>query len=110
MKFSLEGLTVYFPYEYIYPEQYQYMLECKRALDAKGHGLLEVRNMSLHCSCTSKFHDKRNQFTDHSSKYPYHPYYSLKLSYSFSSACHTKCWIENTSLCDVELPVLCVAH
>ena len=42
MKFSLEGLTVFFPYEYIYPEQYQYMLECKRALDAKGHGLLEV--------------------------------------------------------------------
>ena len=33
---------MYFPYEYIYPEQYQYMLECKRALDAKGHGLLEV--------------------------------------------------------------------
>ena len=42
MKFSLEGLSVYFPYEYIYPEQYQFMLECKRALDAKGHGLLEV--------------------------------------------------------------------
>ena len=42
MKFSLEGLSVYFPYEYIYPEQYQYMLECKRALDAKGHALLEV--------------------------------------------------------------------
>ena len=42
MKFVLDGLTVYFPYEYIYPEQYQYMLELKRALDAKGHGLLEV--------------------------------------------------------------------
>lgn len=23
MKFNLEGLTVYFPYEYIYPEQYR---------------------------------------------------------------------------------------
>jgi hypothetical protein len=23
MKFVLEGLTVYFPYEYIYPEQYR---------------------------------------------------------------------------------------
>lgn len=23
MKFQLEGLTVYFPYEYIYPEQYK---------------------------------------------------------------------------------------
>lgn len=47
MKFSLEGLTVFFPYEYIYPEQYQYMLECKRALDAKGHGLLEVCLLSI---------------------------------------------------------------
>ena len=26
---------VYFPYEYIYPEQYAYMLELKRTLDAK---------------------------------------------------------------------------
>lgn len=42
MKFQLEGLTVYFPYEYIYPEQYRYMLELKRALDARGHCLLEV--------------------------------------------------------------------
>lgn len=43
MKFILEGLTVYFPYEYIYPEQYRYMLELKRSLDAGGHCLLEVR-------------------------------------------------------------------
>ena len=33
---------MYFPYEYIYPEQYQYMRELKHALDAKGHCLLEV--------------------------------------------------------------------
>lgn len=43
MKFQLEGLTVFFPYEYIYPEQYEYMLELKHSLDAKGHCLLEVR-------------------------------------------------------------------
>jgi hypothetical protein len=42
MKFVLDGLTVYFPYEFIYPEQYRYMLELKRALDAHGHCLLEV--------------------------------------------------------------------
>ncbi|CAK0735965.1 hypothetical protein CVIRNUC_000669 [Coccomyxa viridis] len=42
MKFILEGLTVYFPYDYIYPEQYQYMRELKHALDAKGHCLLEM--------------------------------------------------------------------
>ena len=47
MKFQLEDLTVYFPYEYIYPEQYRYMLELKRALDAKGHCLLEVKLASF---------------------------------------------------------------
>ena len=31
----MDGLLVYFPYDYIYPEQYTYMLELKRALDAK---------------------------------------------------------------------------
>lgn len=42
MKFILDGLTVYFPYEFIYPEQYRYMLELKRSLDAHGHCLIEV--------------------------------------------------------------------
>ena len=42
MIFNLEGLTVYFPYEYIYPEQYKYMLELKHGLDARGHGCLEM--------------------------------------------------------------------
>ncbi|XP_046676843.1 general transcription and DNA repair factor IIH helicase subunit XPD-like [Homalodisca vitripennis] len=35
-------LLVYFPYDYIYPEQYAYMQELKKALDAKGHCLLEM--------------------------------------------------------------------
>lgn len=43
MKFLLDDLTVYFPYEFIYPEQYEYMKELKRSLDAKGHSLLEAR-------------------------------------------------------------------
>ncbi|MED6269645.1 General transcription and DNA repair factor IIH helicase subunit XPD [Characodon lateralis] len=42
MKLNMEGLLVYFPYDYIYPEQYSYMLELKRTLDAKGHGVLEM--------------------------------------------------------------------
>ncbi|XP_068658392.1 general transcription and DNA repair factor IIH helicase subunit XPD [Aristolochia californica] len=42
MKFQLEDITVYFPYSHIYPEQYAYMLDLKRALDAKGHCLLEM--------------------------------------------------------------------
>jgi Rad3-related DNA helicase len=40
--FKLEDIEVYFPYEMMYEEQYSYMLEMKRALDAKGHGLLEM--------------------------------------------------------------------
>jgi DNA excision repair protein ERCC-2 len=35
-------VTVYFPYDYIYPEQYAYMVELKKILDANGHGLLEM--------------------------------------------------------------------
>jgi len=42
MEFNLDGLVVDFPYPQIYPEQYAYMLELKRALDAKGHALLEM--------------------------------------------------------------------
>lgn len=42
MKFNLEGLDVYFPYEYLYREQHDYMLSLKRAIDAKGHALLEM--------------------------------------------------------------------
>ncbi|XP_067007170.2 general transcription and DNA repair factor IIH helicase subunit XPD [Anabrus simplex] len=42
MKITVDGLLVYFPYDYIYPEQYAYMLELKRTLDAKGHCLLEM--------------------------------------------------------------------
>ncbi|PNF15637.1 TFIIH basal transcription factor complex helicase XPD subunit [Cryptotermes secundus] len=42
MKLSVDGLLVYFPYDYIYPEQYAYMLELKKGLDAKGHCLLEM--------------------------------------------------------------------
>nr|CAG4641470.1 EOG090X01B4 [Eurycercus lamellatus] len=42
MKLNVDGLLVYFPYDYIYPEQFSYMLELKHALDAKGHCLLEM--------------------------------------------------------------------
>eukprot|EP01117_Protostelium_nocturnum_P000994 TRINITY_DN11314_c0_g1_i1.p1 TRINITY_DN11314_c0_g1~~TRINITY_DN11314_c0_g1_i1.p1 ORF type:complete len:754 (-),score=196.47 TRINITY_DN11314_c0_g1_i1:105-2366(-) len=43
MKFLIEELEVYFPYSYIYPEQYNYMVNLKRALDAgKGSCVLEM--------------------------------------------------------------------
>ena len=34
-RLNVDGLLVYFPYDYIYPEQFSYMLELKHALDAK---------------------------------------------------------------------------
>ena len=42
MRLNVDGLLVLFPYDYIYPEQFSYMLELKKALDAKGHSLLEM--------------------------------------------------------------------
>lgn len=40
--FFIEELEVFFPYDTIYPEQYRYMCELKRALDAKGNAVLEM--------------------------------------------------------------------
>lgn len=42
MKLNVDGLLVYFPYDYIYPEQFLYMQELKKTLDAKGHCVLEM--------------------------------------------------------------------
>lgn len=42
MKFNVDGLDVYFPYDFLYKEQFDYMLNLKRAIDAKGHALLEM--------------------------------------------------------------------
>ena len=42
MKIEIDGLPVIFPYEYIYPEQYAYMRDIKKSLDARGHCLLEM--------------------------------------------------------------------
>ncbi|KAI1724657.1 helical and beta-bridge domain-containing protein [Ditylenchus destructor] len=42
MKLNIDGLPVYFPYEYVYPEQVLYMEELKKALDAPGHCVLEM--------------------------------------------------------------------
>ena len=36
MKFDLDGLEVFFPYDYLYKEQYEYMYQLKKAIDAKG--------------------------------------------------------------------------
>eukprot|EP00392_Amoebophrya_sp_AT5.2_P007087 g7101.t1 len=40
--FYLDELRVFFPYDAVYPEQYEYMKELKNCLDAPGHGILEM--------------------------------------------------------------------
>ncbi|EPR78274.1 DNA repair helicase rad3 [Spraguea lophii 42_110] len=42
MIFNISDLKVYFPYDYIYPEQYKYISEFKSLLDSSGHGLIEM--------------------------------------------------------------------
>lgn len=42
MIFNIDGIQVVWPYEYLYPEQFNYMKDLKIALDAKGHCLLEM--------------------------------------------------------------------
>lgn len=39
---DVDGLRVVFPYPALYPEQFSYMKELKRALDYGGHALLEM--------------------------------------------------------------------
>ena len=41
MELEIDGLKVWFPYEKMYTEQYEYMKNLKQALDAKGHVMLE---------------------------------------------------------------------
>ena len=42
MRFLIDDLEVLFPYPRMYSEQLQYMTELKRAVDARGHGMLEM--------------------------------------------------------------------
>lgn len=42
MRIYVDGLCVYFPYPRVYPEQYEYMCELKKTLDAGGHSILEM--------------------------------------------------------------------
>ncbi|KAE8375189.1 hypothetical protein BDV26DRAFT_268418 [Aspergillus bertholletiae] len=42
MKFFIDDLPILFPYPRIYPEQYAYMCDLKKTLDAEGHCVLEM--------------------------------------------------------------------
>ncbi|CDJ36075.1 protein arginine n-methyltransferase, putative [Eimeria mitis] len=40
--FDLEGVRVYFPYDFIYPEQFAYIRAVKRTVQMQGHAVLEM--------------------------------------------------------------------
>ncbi|KAJ7774621.1 hypothetical protein DFH07DRAFT_986604 [Mycena maculata] len=69
MKFSIDDLPVIFPYDRIYPEQYAYMCDLKRTLDATGHCVLEMPSgtgktvslLSLIVSYQQQFHPTRRK-------------------------------------------------
>ena len=87
MKLNVEGLLVYFPYDYIYPEQFSYMLELKRSLEAGGHALLEMpsgtgKTVSLLSLIVAYMHYHPSQVT----KLVYCSRY-LSLSLDYSRAC-----------------------
>ncbi|GAA6026495.1 hypothetical protein JCM8202_002913 [Rhodotorula sphaerocarpa] len=42
MKFLLDDMDFIFPYDKMYPEQYNYVCDLKRSLDAHGHCVLEM--------------------------------------------------------------------
>ena len=57
LRLNIDGLLVYFPYDYIYPEQYSYMMELKRTLDAKVRHLRYFRVYFLaYCACNPYYH------------------------------------------------------
>lgn len=46
-RFWIDDLVVSFPYQYVYPEQYEYMKELKRTLDSEVSTLINGNYMVL---------------------------------------------------------------
>lgn len=42
VRFKIAEVEIFFPYDYVYPEQYEYMRQLKATLDAQGHCVLEM--------------------------------------------------------------------
>jgi superfamily II DNA or RNA helicase len=42
MIININGIKIYFPYKYIYPEQYEYIKEVINSLSTPGHILIEM--------------------------------------------------------------------
>lgn len=82
MKLNVDGLLVYFPYDYIYPEQFSYMLELKRALDARGHGLLEMPSGEVYILISFILFSNYFSFRDWQNNFSSFSYYRLHVSQS----------------------------
>ncbi len=48
MKFFVENVPVYFPYPFVYEEQYAYMRHLKRAIERKGYAPQHVPLLFSH--------------------------------------------------------------
>ncbi|KNA00274.1 TFIIH basal transcription factor complex helicase XPD subunit, putative [Plasmodium vivax] len=64
--FQLDDLEVFFPYDYIYPEQYAYMRYLKKTLDSEGHCVLEMptgtgKTVAIFSLITSYQHGKNDE-------------------------------------------------
>ncbi|SBT76534.1 TFIIH basal transcription factor complex helicase XPD subunit, putative [Plasmodium ovale] len=64
--FELDNLEVFFPYDYIYPEQYAYMKYLKKTLDSEGHCVLEMptgtgKTVAIFSLITSYQYDKNDE-------------------------------------------------
>ncbi|SBS87009.1 TFIIH basal transcription factor complex helicase XPD subunit, putative [Plasmodium ovale] len=64
--FELDNLEVFFPYDYIYPEQYAYMKYLKKTLDNEGHCVLEMptgtgKTVAIFSLITSYQYDKNDE-------------------------------------------------
>ena len=56
MKFYVENVPVYFPYPYVYEEQYAYMRHLKRAMDRKGQHI----PLTVHLYACNLCHQEAN--------------------------------------------------
>ncbi|KAI9031578.1 hypothetical protein CLU79DRAFT_694011, partial [Phycomyces nitens] len=48
VRFYIDDLVVHFPYDKIYPEQYQYMCDLKKSLDAQASLVFAILDIVSH--------------------------------------------------------------
>ena len=86
MRFMLDGLEVFFPYDFMYPEQHSYMLELKRCLDAKV-GRQQPHNNKATLSTVAKYPNPMRL----GPIYKFSVMMLMRLTYSFAKNRATAC-------------------